>query len=1015
LNDLQTLAGDPNKAVETGTGTNINFAPGVPATPASYTLCNANATGAPGIEAGNVNSPACARRKMGRVVYARLHFPTAGNYTLRVTHDDQVQVDMSSFYSSPNYHNALYDIPVGKLDSYTSDDNADGSSTASGTVSTLGTYTAQANSCALIRVYWNNTNGRSFLRLKWTRPGPVTEFIPAERLFDPSTSAPTTEPNACTTSITNTEPSITLNKTVAGRAIPADQFTVQIATAATGGTTLKQDTTSGSDTGAGQATASVLVTTPATYYLRDVMSNGRLAAYNTEISCQKNGAGTFNPTLTGTPGVWSAAMSGSDKLICTITNTPKPVGKLTVTKNLVGGPATHGAMDFPFSVTCQTPSGTYNGTVTVPANQSQGSVDVPIPVLSTNCQMTEGVRPAAPANYTWGPVTYDQPSQEAMTSGGSITGTIRNPLDPNPGKLIVTKHIAGGTSPASMAFPVTVTCTSGNQNGSVTVPANQASGQAVFSPIPAGATCSVSETGRANAPANHHWVEAELPSAGPTAAMPAGGQLELAITNTLALNSRTITVKKALSPTTDGGKFNLLINGAVQASNVGHDGSGAIAVAAGSQVSVGETGNNTSLDNYASQLSCGDVSVSGTGIGGTFTMPDKDVTCIFTNTRKTNTVKVIKALSPTDDGGKFNLLINNETKKANASHNDNTGDVAVPVGSTVSVSETAGEGTSLAHYTSALTCTGVTSVSGTTSGEFTMPDGAVTCTFTNTRKKIDVKITKTVTGAPAAGAPGDYGFKLTCGGVDYTGIVKLEGTATAGSTTVQVPEGVTCSTLAETSKAPAPANHGWKPETTTPPEGEIATGAQGSITNPLETSNLVVTKTNSASSVTKGATVTYTVTIVNNGPLAATGIQWDDTSTGLEVTAISPDIVSDGSVAGSCSTAPAPAGCTGITVAANGGSVRYKVTAKVTGDVGAHAVNTATVTGGSCGSTVDSQAPETRAAEPVDPCTSTDDDPIEAPPVVAVTPVPTMTEWGLMLLTALLTALAWLIHRRSLV
>jgi len=29
--------------------------------------------------------------------------------------------------------------------------------------------------------------------------------------------------------------------------------------------------------------------------------------------------------------------------------------------------------------------------------------------------------------------------------------------------------------------------------------------------------------------------------------------------------------------------------------------------------------------------------------------------------------------------------------------------------------------------------------------------------------------------------------------------------------------------------------------------------------------------------------------------------------------------------------------------------------------------------------------------------------------------VPTMTEWGLMLLTALLTALAWLIHRRSLV
>ena len=224
---------------------------------------------------------------------------------------------------------------------------------------------------------------------------------------------------------------------------------------------------------------------------------------------------------------------------------------------------------------------------------------------------------------------------------------------------------------------------------------------------------------------------------------------------------------------------------------------------------------------------------------------------------------------------------------------------------------------------------------------------------------------------------------------------------------------MTCPTLAETSKAEPPANHGWKPETTTPPEGEIATGAKGSITNPLETSNLVATKTNGASSVRKGATTVYTVTITNNGPLAATGVHWTDTSSGLEVTAI--EVLSGGAAAGSCTLA----GCTGITVAANGGSVSYKVTAKVTGEVGGRAVNTATVTGGSCGATVTPETPaaakDVVAAEPVNPCKPSDDDPIEAPPVVAVTPVPTMTEWGLMLLTALLTGLAWLIRRRGLV
>ncbi|MBK6746018.1 DUF1194 domain-containing protein [Ottowia sp.] len=173
------------------------------------------------------------------------------------------------------------------------------------------------------------------------------------------------------------------------------------------------------------------------------------------------------------------------------------------------------------------------------------------------------------------------------------------------------------------------------------------------------------------------------------------------------------------------------------------------------------------------------------------------------------------------------------------------------------------------------------------------------------------------------------------------------------------------------------------------------------------TSNLVVTKTNNADSVAPGADTIYTVTITNTGAAAATNVSWTDVSLGLNITDISTNTASDGSVAGSCNLG----GCTGITVAAGGGSVSYRVTATVTGSPDTDAENTATVTGGgNCGT----------APVPSASCTATDRDPIREPdappppPPQQVTPVPTMTEWGLMLLTALLTALAWLVRLRSL-
>jgi hypothetical protein len=196
---------------------------------------------------------------------------------------------------------------------------------------------------------------------------------------------------------------------------------------------------------------------------------------------------------------------------------------------------------------------------------------------------------------------------------------------------------------------------------------------------------------------------------------------------------KSVRVEKNLSPGDDPGQFNLLVNGSTVATNAGNGDAGTLTgVAVGSKVTVSETqGTGTSLANYTSSLSCTGVTASLGPTSGTFTMPDADVSCTFTNTRKTSSVTIQKSLSPTDDPGRFDLLVNGVVV-ANDITNGGSGQATVAVGSNVAVSESGGTGTSLGNYTSSLSCTGVTA-SGSTSGNFTMPNNAVTCTFTNTR------------------------------------------------------------------------------------------------------------------------------------------------------------------------------------------------------------------------------------------------------------------------------------------
>src|SRR2546423_11474179 len=90
---------------------------------------------------------------------------------------------------------------------------------------------------------------------------------------------------------------------------------------------------------------------------------------------------------------------------------------------------------------------------------------------------------------------------------------------------------------------------------------------------------------------------------------------------------------------------------------------GSVNVAVGSNPTVGETaGSSTSLSDYEASISC-DNTASSNNSGplsvGTLQAGDQ-ATCTITNKRKPQ-VKVLKALDPTSDQGKFNLKIDSQT------------------------------------------------------------------------------------------------------------------------------------------------------------------------------------------------------------------------------------------------------------------------------------------------------------------------------------------------------------------
>ena len=112
-----------------------------------------------------------------------------------------------------------------------------------------------------------------------------------------------------------------------------------------------------------------------------------------------------------------------------------------------------------------------------------------------------------------------------------------------------------------------------------------------------------------------------------------------------------------------------------------------------------------------------------------------DITCTFTNTRKTGTLQVVKQLEPEDDEGRFDLRINGNVEFDGAGDGDATDPIVVPAG-THTVAETGDGSTSLADYASSIACTGdAGSGDGPGPVNVAVVDGAdVVCTITNRHK-----------------------------------------------------------------------------------------------------------------------------------------------------------------------------------------------------------------------------------------------------------------------------------------
>ena len=558
-----------------------------------------------------------------------------------------------------------------------------------------------------------------------------------------------------------------------------------------------------------------------------------LSDYTQSVSCMN---GRASVTATPVTGGWTVPVGYNDAIVCTITNT-RQTGTITVTKAF--SPSTDpGLVNLSVDGVNRVSNVGHGGTtgvitVNTGTNHSVGET------AGTSTNLADYTSTIACSDGSSGSGT--SLSGITVTSGSNVTCTITNTR--KTGTLQVIKHLSPTTDPGLFNLLIdgvsrATDVTHNGQTAAITVnTGTHTIGES------AGTGTSLSQYTQAVSCADGSGAVTATPLVNGGWSLPVGYNAAVVCTITNTRQTGTITVNKVFSPTGDPGLVNLSIDGTGHATNVGNGGTtGAITVNTGTTHAVAESaGTGTALTDYTTSISCTDGS-SGTGamLTGITVTSSSNVVCTITNTRKTGTLQVVKALAPTGDPGLFNLAIDGTTRATNVTGGGGTSAVTLPTG-THTFNESAGTGTDLSRYTATASCTdGRSAVTATlANGVWSVPVGygqAVVCTITNTHTTGTLTVSKSVVGgsAPAGG----FVFHVVCSLGGWSSTTTLTFTGSGTQTVSGLLTGASCSVTED------PAA-GW---TSSPGSSTVSIGsgegaaAQVSFTNTRDTGGLQIAK-----------------------------------------------------------------------------------------------------------------------------------------------------------------------------
>lgn len=256
------------------------------------------------------------------------------------------------------------------------------------------------------------------------------------------------------------------------------------------------------------------------------------------------------------------------------------------------------------------------------------------------------------------------------------------------------------------------------------------------------------------------------------------------------IRQRTLSVTKSLSPLADSGKFIMNANGST-GTEAGNGATASTLVDVTSTATFGEAaGAGPALANYTSTYSCNTAPVTaGSGSSGSLTMPNANVACTITNTRRSAALTLrktwVNAISGNTATASSTGFGNNASSGASVStgNNSTTGPaVTVYAGEAGTFSETLSVG-NIANYAQSVGCTGSSGLVGST---LTVgpADTSIACTYTNTRKSASLTLRK----AWSAAVPGDTATVTSSGFTNNasTGSAVSSGFNTVSATPVTV-------------------------------------------------------------------------------------------------------------------------------------------------------------------------------------------------------------------------------------